>query len=121
MTGLILPDSAKIQAHDADRHNRKRPNDFPQEPIYTMGETETILRQLKPVPYDEPVPVAPGIRACFAEAGHMLGSTSIKLFIEEAGVERKVVFSGDLGPKGAPILRDFETFSEGDMVFLEST
>jgi metallo-beta-lactamase family protein len=76
---------------------------------------------LKPVPYDEPVPVAPGIRACFAEAGHMLGSTSIKLFISEAGVERKVVFSGDLGPKGAPILRDYETLTQGDVVFLEST
>ena len=121
MTGLILRDSAKIQTQDAERHNRKRPNEVPQEPLYTMAETETILRQLKPVPYDEPVPVAPGIRACFAEAGHMLGSTSIKLFIDEAGTQRKVVFSGDLGPKGAPILRDYETFSQGDVVFLEST
>jgi metallo-beta-lactamase family protein len=86
-----------------------------------LSDVEAILRQLKPVPYDEPVPVAPGIRACFAEAGHMLGSTSIKLFISEGGVERKVVFSGDLGPKGAPILRDFDTFSQADMVFLEST
>jgi metallo-beta-lactamase family protein len=121
MTGLILRDAAKIQSQDAERHNRKRPDLTPQEPLYTLAEAETILRQLKPVPYDEPVPVAPGIRACFAEAGHMLGSTSIKLFIDEAGVQRKVVFSGDLGPKGAPILRDFETFSQADVVFLEST
>jgi metallo-beta-lactamase family protein len=123
MTGLILRDAAKIQAQDAERHNRKhlRPGDKPFEPLYTPQETETILQQLKPVPYDEPVPVAPGIRACFAEAGHMLGSTSIKLFIDEAGVERKVVFSGDLGPKGAPILRDYDTFTQGDVVFLEST
>ncbi len=123
MTGLILRDAAKIQAQDAERHNRKRKRaDEPlEDPLYTMGETETILRQLKPVPYDEPVPVAPGIRACFAEAGHMLGSASIKLFVDEAGTERKIVFSGDLGPKNAPILRDFETFSQGDVVFLEST
>jgi metallo-beta-lactamase family protein len=121
MTGLILRDAAKIQSQDAERHNRKRPDLAPQEPLYTLAETETILRQLRPVRYDEPVPVAPGIRACFAEAGHMLGSTSIKLFIDEAGTQRKVVFSGDLGPKGAPILRDFETFSQADMVFLEST
>jgi len=121
MTGLILRDAAKIQAQDADRHNRKRPEEAPQVPLYTAAEVETILRQLKPVPYDEPVPVAPGIRACFAEAGHMLGSTSIKLFIDEAGAQRKVVFSGDLGPKGAPILRDYDTFSQGDVVFLEST
>jgi len=123
MTGLILRDAAKIQAQDAERQNRKRQNtgEKPVEPLYTMEEAETILRQLRPVPYDEPVPVAPGIRACFAEAGHMLGSTSIKLFLEEGGVERKVVFSGDLGPKGAPILRDYDTFTQGDVVFFEST
>jgi len=123
MTGLILRDAAKIQAQDAERQNRKHQNtgEKPVEPLYTMEEAETILRQLRPVPYDEPVPVAPGIRACFAEAGHMLGSTSIKLFLEEGGVERKVVFSGDLGPKGAPILRDYDTFTQGDVVFLEST
>jgi metallo-beta-lactamase family protein len=122
MTALILRDSAKIQVQDAERHNRKlKPGEEPVAPLYELSDVEAILRQLKPVPYDEPVPVAPGIRACFAEAGHMLGSTSLKLFLSEAGVERKVVFSGDLGPKGAPILRDFETFSQADMVFLEST
>ncbi len=123
MTGLILRDAAKIQSQDAERQNRKhkRADEKPVEPLYTIEEAESILRHLKPVPYDEPVPVAPGIRACFAEAGHMLGSTSIKLFIEEAGIERKVVFSGDLGPKGSPILRDYDTFLQGDVVFLEST
>jgi len=123
MTGLILRDSAKIQTQDAERENRRpqHADKKPVAPLYTMEETETILRQLKPVPYDQSVLVAPGIRACFAEAGHMLGSTSIKLFIDEAGIERKVIFSGDLGPKGAPILRDYETFSQGDVVFLEST
>jgi metallo-beta-lactamase family protein len=123
MTGLILRDAAKIQSQDAERHNRNhlKPGEKAAEPLYTLEETETILRQLRPVPYDEPVPVAPGIRACFAEAGHMLGSTSIKLFIREGDVERKVVFSGDLGPTGAPILRDYDTFTQGDVVFLEST
>ena len=122
MTALILRDSAKIQIQDAERHNRRlKPTEKAVEPLYVMSDVETILRQLKPVPYDQPVPVASGIRACFAEAGHMLGSASVKLFLEEAGTERKVIFSGDLGPKGAPILRDFETFSQGDVVFLEST
>ncbi|MCE0485014.1 MAG: MBL fold metallo-hydrolase [Methylacidiphilales bacterium] len=121
MTGLILRDAAKIQQQDADRHNRNHGDEAPQHPLYTMEEVEAVLRLLKPVPYDEPVPVAPGIRACYAEAGHMLGSTSIKLFVEDGGVKHTIVFSGDLGPKGAPILRDFETFSQADMVFLEST
>ncbi len=121
MAGLILRDAAKIQAQDAERRNHLHPDEPPVEPLYTLEEAEAILRQLRPVPYDEPVPVAPGIRACFAEAGHMLGSTSIKLFVADGGIERKVVFSGDLGPKGAPILRDYDTFSETDAVFLEST
>jgi metallo-beta-lactamase family protein len=123
MTGLILRDAAKIQGQDAERHNRThlRPGETPVEPLYTLAEVEIILQQLRPVPYDEPVPVGPGIRACFAEAGHMLGSSSIKLFVDDAGQQRMIVFSGDLGPKGAPILRDFDPFSQADLVFLEST
>jgi metallo-beta-lactamase family protein len=121
MTGLILRDAAKIQTQDAERYNRKHTHEKPAEPLYSMEDAEAVLKHLRPVPYDEPVPVAPGIRACFAEAGHMLGSTSIKLFLTDGGVERKIIFSGDLGPKGAPILRDYETFSQGDVVFLEST
>jgi metallo-beta-lactamase family protein len=123
MTGLILRDSAKIQAQDAERHNRKRQRagEDPEEPLYLAQHVEQILERLQPVPYDEPVAVAPGIRACYAEAGHMLGSTSIKLFISEGGREKTVVFSGDLGPRGAPILKDYETFQQADAVILEST
>jgi metallo-beta-lactamase family protein len=122
MTGLILRDSAKIQGQDAERANRRRSaGDKPVEPLYTLGDVEQILQQLKPVPYDEPVAVAPGVRACFLEAGHMLGSASIQLQVEDSGGLRRVVFSGDIGPKGAPILRDSETFAQADLVFLEST
>ena len=123
MTGLILRDSAKIQAQDAERQNRKhlRAGEVPVQPLYTMEETEKILTQLRPVPYCDPVTVAPGIQARYVEAGHMLGSASIQLLIEDSGTQRKVVFSGDLGPTGAPILRDFDPFSQADMVFLEST
>ena len=123
MTGLILRDSAKIQSQDAERKNRRCEPDCEEiaEPLYTIAETETILRQLRPVPYCTPVDVAPGIKARYAEAGHMLGSASIQLLIDDAGAPRKVVFSGDLGPMGAPILRDFDPFPQADMVFLEST
>ena len=65
--------------------------------------------------------VAPGIQAIWAEAGHMLGSASIQLIVEEDGRQKRVVFSGDLGPKGALILRDYEPFQQADMVFIEST
>ncbi len=123
MTGLILRDSAKIQAQDAERHNRKRirAGESPIGPLYTIADVERILEQLKPVPYKDLVTVAPGVQARFVEAGHMLGSTSIQLLFDEARPQRKVVFSGDLGPKGAPILRDSEPFSQADVLFLEST
>jgi metallo-beta-lactamase family protein len=65
--------------------------------------------------------VAPGIQAIWAESGHMLGSASIQLIVEEDGKTRRVVFSGDLGPRGALILKDFEPFQHADLVFLEST
>jgi metallo-beta-lactamase family protein len=123
MTALILRDSARIQAADAEHWNRKRQRagEPPKEPLYTQEHAEQAIQLLRPVPYQEPVPVAPGVRAIWAESGHMLGSASIKLLVEEDGKQKSVVFSGDLGPLGAPILRDFEPFHEADLLFLEST
>ncbi|MGE3312023.1 MAG: MBL fold metallo-hydrolase [Limisphaerales bacterium] len=123
MTALILRDSARIQASDAERQNRKRARagEPPKEPLYTPEHAEAIIECLKPVPYQKPFTVAPGIRATWAESGHMLGSASIQLDVEEDGKTKRVVFSGDLGPKGALILKDFEPFERTDLVFLEST
>lgn len=123
MTGLILRDAARIQAQDAERHNRhrQRAGEQPMAPLYSVADAEELLRQLRPVPYRNLVTVAPGIQARYVEAGHMLGSASIQLIIEDAGRTRTVVFSGDLGPKSAPILREFEPFTTADLVFLEST
>ena len=123
MTALILRDSARIQAADNERRNRKRERagEPPEEPLYSAEDVEHLIQLLQPVPYQEPVTVAPGLQAVWAESGHMLGSASIQLIAEEDGRTKRVVFSGDLGPKEAPILRDFEPFREADMVFLEST
>jgi metallo-beta-lactamase family protein len=123
MTALILRDSARIQAGDVERRNRKRERagEPPVEPLYTPEHAEAILQCLKPVPYQQPVTVAPGIQAIWAESGHMLGSASIQLSVEEDGKPKRVVFSGDLGPRGALILKDFEPFKKADVVFLEST
>lgn len=123
MTALILRDSARIQAGDAERHNRKRQRagQPPQEPLYTPEHAEAIIQQLKPVPYQQPVPVAPGIQAVWTESGHMLGSASIQLLVDDGGQQKRVVFSGDLGPRSALILKEFEPFHEADLVFLEST
>ncbi|HEX5220266.1 MAG TPA: MBL fold metallo-hydrolase [Verrucomicrobiae bacterium] len=123
MAGLILRDSARLQASDTERTNRKRQRagEEPLEPLYTLEQTEAILSCFKPVPYQQAVSVAPGIQAIWAEAGHMLGSASIQLIVHDNGQQKRIVFSGDLGPKGIPILRDFEPFKQADMVFLEST
>lgn len=123
MSALILRDSAHIQQQDAERINRKRQraDELPMESLYTPAHVESILQCFKPVPYRQPVTVAPGIQAIWAEAGHMLGSASIQLIVEDAGRQKRVVFSGDLGPKGAPILRDYDPFKRADLVFLEST
>jgi metallo-beta-lactamase family protein len=123
MTALILRDSARIQAGDAERRNRKRARagEPPQEPLYTSEHAETIIECLKAAPYAQPVSVAPGIQAIWNESGHMLGSASIQLLVQEDGRQKRVVFSGDLGPKGALILKDFEPFHHADLLFLEST
>ncbi len=123
MTALILRDSARIQAGDAERRNRKRARagEDPQEPLYTPEHAEAIIQCLKPVPYQQAVTVAPGIQAIWAEAGHMLGSASIQLIVDEDGRRKRIVFSGDLGPRSALILKEYEPFKHADMVFLEST
>lgn len=123
MAGLIVRDSARLQVSDTERKNRKRTRagEAPQEPLYTPDDAEKILSQLRPVPYQKPFDVVPGIKAIWNDAGHMLGSASIQLIVEEDGKTRRVVFSGDLGPRSAPILREFEPFQHADLLFLEST
>lgn len=123
MTGLVLRDSARLQQQDADYQNRRlaRAGEDPIEPLYTSDEAEAIIGRLKEVPYRQLVPVAPGIQAQWAEAGHMLGSASIQLVVDDAGKQKRVVFSGDLGPTGIPMLRDFDPFHQADLVLLEST
>jgi metallo-beta-lactamase family protein len=123
MTGLILRDSARLQVADNERKNRKRlrAGEPPREPLYTPDDSEKILSQLRPVPYQKTFDAAPGIKAIWNDSGHMLGSASIQLIAEEENKTKRVVFSGDLGPRSAPILREFEPFQQADLVFLEST
>ncbi len=123
MTGLIVRDSARLQLADNERKNlkRMRAGEPVQQPLYTPDDAETILTQLRPVPYGKPFEVAPGITAIWTDSGHMLGSASIQLIVEEDGTTKRVVFSGDLGPRSAPMLREFEPFQHADLLFLEST
>jgi metallo-beta-lactamase family protein len=120
---LILKDSAHLQKSDVERENRRRERQGqkPVEPLYVQQDVERLRPLYRELPYDQPVTVAPGITARVVEAGHMLGSVSIELTVEENGAKKVVVFSGDLGPRGAPLHRDPVPFKHADVVFMEST
>jgi len=120
---LILQDSARLQAQDAARTNRRQAFSAqgPVEPLYAPEHVAPFRKQSRVVRFGEPVAVAEGMTARWIEAGHMLGSASIELTIQEKGRTRVILFSGDLGPTTLPIIREFEAPSNADLVFLEST
>jgi len=123
LAGLILRDSAKVQAHDVQRQNRKRQRAGkpPLEPLYSADEVEQTMRRFQDVEFDQPFEPAPGVSVRYTIAGHMLGSASIELTLREAGKTKIVVFSGDIGPAHLAIVRDAVPFKRADLVFMEST
>ncbi|HVP27554.1 MAG TPA: MBL fold metallo-hydrolase [Myxococcota bacterium] len=120
---ILIQDSAKLQDEDARRENRvRRRAGLPEiAPLYGPKEAARLARLVRGLPCDVQREVAPGVRARFFEAGHILGSASLELALDDAGRERIVVFSGDLGSPGQPILRDPVRPARADLVFLEST
>ena len=120
---LILKDSAHLQKADVERQNRRRQRagQPPLALLYEQQDVEGLRPLYKKLGYDEPTPLAPGITGRAVEAGHMLGSASLELTVEEEGKKRVVIFSGDLGPRGAPLHRDYVPFQKADFVFMEST
>lgn len=123
LAGLILTDSAKVQGYDIERTNRKRQRAHQPllAPLYDADDVKRTLARFRPVKLHQLIDVAPGVRARFFGAGHMLGSTSIEVTVQEGGKHKVVVFSGDLGPAHLPIIRDAEPLPHADLVFLEST
>lgn len=120
---VMLPDSAYIQESEIERKNRKllRAGQMPIEPIYTVEDAMNCLEQLTPVNYDQTIELAPGVKACFRDAGHILGSSIVEVWLEEAGKQCKVVFSGDLGQENQPIINDPSIIDSADYVLIEST
>ena len=123
LAGLILRDSAKVQYFDVQRVNRKRERAGKAliEPLYDAAQVEQTMERFRAVEFDVPIEVATGVTARYVEAGHMLGSASIEMTIEEGGKSKTVVFSGDLGPSGMALIRDAAPPPRADLVFLEST
>ena len=91
------------------------------DPLYTEADARAALRQFRPVGYDREVEVAPGVRATLYDAGHILGSAIVRLKVRDGDQERVIVFSGDLGRPGTPIIRDPTPVSDADYVVVEST
>jgi metallo-beta-lactamase family protein len=116
---VMLRDSAHIQEADIVFVNKRRRRQGlpPKEPLYTLEDAEQAISRFVPVDYDQPVEVA-GLRATYRDAGHILGSAMI-LLEDESG--RTLAFSGDLGRKGLPILRDPYPLEGADTLLLEST
>ncbi|QOC23706.1 MBL fold metallo-hydrolase [Wenzhouxiangella sp. AB-CW3] len=120
---IMLEDMAKIEEEDTRRINRRRrrAGEKPLQPLFTSQQVGQLLQRARPLPLGNLTKVATGVRARAIEAGHIIGSASIELHIEHGDGERCLVFSGDLGPGDAPILRDPEPPTSADLVALEST
>jgi len=123
---LVLRDSAEIQAEDVafkqKRHRKEgRRGKYPEKPLYTLKDVERTLPLLQPAPYDRMVDLHGGIGCALHDAGHILGSAMIELSLPSNGQSRRLVFSGDIGQWGKPIIRDPSVFAEADYVVMEST
>lgn len=123
MSEYMLRDSAHIQEYDVEYVNKKRARQGKQpfEPLYTTAHAEAILERFVDKPYARPFEVTPGVVATFRDAGHILGSAITTLELDDRGVRRKLVFSGDLGRKNTPILRDPAPLDDTDILIMEST
>jgi metallo-beta-lactamase family protein len=120
---LILRDSLALTKADLKRENSRRAkkNQPPIEPLFEQQHVLDLKPLVRPVKYDQRTEVAPGIEARFVDAGHVIGSASIELTVTENGSKKVVVFSGDLGPRGAPLMNDPTPFEKADAVIMEST
>ncbi len=120
---IMLRDSAHIQEFEAQWRNRKaeRSDGDVYVPLYTMADVEQTLKQFSYCGYGETVAVCDGVTATFIDAGHLLGSASILLTLQEGQESRTVLFSGDIGNSDRPLIRDPEAPPEADYVVVEST
>ena len=134
LLAVMLPDSAHIQEKEAEYANLNRfrkdivrreqarglpPRDTA--PLYTVAQAQVSLKQLNPVDYDLEIAPHPLVRCTFRDAGHILGSAIVEVWVGEGANRRKIVFSGDLGQTARPLLRDPTPIHDADYLVVEST
>lgn len=123
LTDLLVRDSAHIQESDIEYVNKKRARrgEEPIEPLYTLADAEQVKNLLSEVALDQEFEPAPGVKARFVEAGHILGSAQVVLDLTENGRHVKLWFSGDIGRPGLPLVRDPQMPEACDYLLMEST
>ena len=123
LCNIMLRDSAHIQESEAQWRSKRsvRAGGDPIEPVYDMNDVMGVLSLFRPCNYGDIVPVAEGVKARFTDIGHLLGSACIEIWLSEDGVNKKIVFSGDVGNHGQRIICDPKTVEETDYLVIEST
>ncbi len=123
LCALMLPDSGHIQEMESEWKNRKRmrKGEEPRDPIYTAEDAVKSLQIFEPVKYDEIIDITENIHVRFNDAGHMLGSSIIELWVDEDGKTTKTVFTGDLGNNDIPLLSSPTMIDNADYLIMEST
>ncbi len=118
---VMLIDSAHIQEKEAEWKQKADAHGAGKPPLYTVAEVTRTLRQLKPVAYDAGLTPHPAVRCTFRDAGHIIGAAIIELWLQDGTKNRKLVFSGDIGQPGRPLVRDPVPVTEADVLIVEST
>ncbi|MBQ6636426.1 MAG: MBL fold metallo-hydrolase [Lachnospiraceae bacterium] len=121
---IMLRDSAHIQTMEAEWKNKKGVRNGSEgsvEPIYTMEDAMNLIRLIAPYSYNKIYTLCDGVRFRFTDIGHLLGSASVEIWLTEGRTEKKIVFSGDIGNKDQPLLKDPIKTDEADYVVMEST
>jgi metallo-beta-lactamase family protein len=123
LCSAMLRDSATIQESDAQFVNKRNAEKGlpPVEPLYTVEDAVSALHLFHAVDYDHPIDVLPGVRLTYRDAGHILGSASVALDVTEDSCVTRLAFTGDVGRKGAAILRDPAVIERADVLITEST
>jgi len=119
----MLKDVGSLSEKDAEWENRKRERKgLPLiKPLFTIQDAEAAMTHFKSLDYGQQQTILPGVTLCLSDAGHILGSAIVELWLEEKAQQRKLVFSGDLGRSGMPILQDPTPIRTADLVLMEST
>lgn len=120
---IMLEDSARLASADAERETRarQRRGEGKVEPLFLLRDVIDTIKQVRPLHYGERREILPGLKLRFEDAGHIIGAAIVELVREQAGKRKTLVFSGDIGPNAAPILRDPTPMHEADLLLMEST